>query len=228
MHLLESANFIDSNDCYRGQCITSISNLSKEIGWSYGIIRGILTRLEDSGFIVTETRKQKRGITVTISEYDRIQSVVSYGKEAKSIKEKPEQPKLEQTNNKGNVYAFYENNIGVLTPMLTEKIAACIEDFENGEEVVVYAMEIAIEKNKLTWNFINGILKNWRNANLKTLDEIKADQARRMKKLGIQKKSGRMIKHETLPEHITKKDEPVDPEAWERQKQILEERIKNL
>lgn len=230
MHLLEIANFTESDECSRGECVTSITRLSKDTGWAYGVVRGILNRLEEENLISISTRKQKRGIVVKVCEYDQLQSIGTYKKEVNSIKTKEyEQPKLEQTNNQSNVYAFYENNIGVLTPMLAEKIESCIQDFENGEEVVVYAMEIAIEKNKLTWNFINGILKNWRNANLKTLDAIKADQERRIIERERKNKfnaNGKPAKRETLPEWMKKEDVVTD--EMKQQTEALAERIKNL
>ncbi len=82
-HFVEGANYVDSNDCKIGQLITSILSIQKDTGWSYGIVRGIIGRLEDSGLIIVETRSQKRGITVTIVDYSRFQSLKNYEKNNK-------------------------------------------------------------------------------------------------------------------------------------------------
>lgn len=233
MHLLEIANFAESNECTRGECVTSITQLSKDTGWAYGVVRGILNRLEEENLISISTRKQKRGIVVKVCEYDQLQSIGSYRKEEQEHKVKHYPEQLKNSDNwKTNAHAFYEENINQnMSVTLAEKITDRIQDFEDGEEVVIYAMETAVLKNKLNWQYIDGILTNWKNANLKTLSAIKANQEQRMKQRKIKNNFnsyGRKIKHETLPEHITAADKQVDPEDWKEQKRILEERIKNL
>jgi len=98
--LLDEANYVKSSECNVGQLITSITSLQEDTGWSYGSIRGMLKRLEDDGFIEVETRKQKRGIKVTIVNYSLFQDLENYKKPNKENNK--EKTKGEQSNNKEN------------------------------------------------------------------------------------------------------------------------------
>ena len=44
------------------------------------------------------------------------------------------------------------------------------------EEIINYAISIATLNNKRTFNYFNGILKNWKTAGYKTLQEIKDNE----------------------------------------------------
>lgn len=79
-HFMNEANYIESSACQIGQLITSIKSIENETGWSYGVVRGVLGRLEDKGFIRVEAMSQKRGIKVTMMEYSRFQSLKTYEK----------------------------------------------------------------------------------------------------------------------------------------------------
>ena len=54
----------------------------------------------------------------------------------------------------------YEQNIGMLTPIISELIQEAVD--EHPEGWVEKAIGIAAEANKRNWRYINGILKNWR------------------------------------------------------------------
>lgn len=71
-----------------------------------------------------------------------------------------------------NIYGFAEKNIGrMLTPIEFEKIDIWKNNFN--EEIIKYAIQIAVLNNKKTFNYINGILNNWKSKGYKTLKEIK-------------------------------------------------------
>ena len=76
------------------------------------------------------------------------------------------------------VTKFYEQNINLLTPY-TAKI---LEDFteELGQDLVIYAMQIAVENNKKTISYIKAILNNWSKANIKTLEEAKRENKKKV------------------------------------------------
>ena len=68
---------------------------------------------------------------------------------------------------------FYNNNIGMITPYgLT-----ILEDYvqELGKDVVIYAMQISVEANKRTIQYIRGILNNWNKKGIKTIIEAKQE-----------------------------------------------------
>ena len=71
------------------------------------------------------------------------------------------------------VIDFYNNNIGQLTPFGL----SILEDYTNemSKDIVIYAMQISVEANKRTIQYIKAILNNWKKAGIKTLVEAQSD-----------------------------------------------------
>ena len=59
-----------------------------------------------------------------------------------------------------NVFRVYQDNIGVLTPMIAE----ALQDAErsDGPEWVCAAIDEAVKNNVRTWRYIETILERWR------------------------------------------------------------------
>ena len=77
------------------------------------------------------------------------------------------------TNN--TIYKYIEENFGrTISPVETEKINDWLSLYET--EIIKYAIQIATLNNKRTFNYVNGILKNWKTAGYKTLQEIKDNE----------------------------------------------------
>ena len=71
-----------------------------------------------------------------------------------------------------NIYDFIEKNYGrTISPLEIEKIDYWLLSFD--EEIIKYAIEISVFNNKKTLNYVEGILRNWKTAGYKTLQEIK-------------------------------------------------------
>ena len=71
-----------------------------------------------------------------------------------------------------NIYSYVETNfMRILTPLEINKIQEWIELY--GEDIIKYAVELSVFNGKKTFNYVDGILKNWKGNNLITLDEIK-------------------------------------------------------
>jgi len=60
----------------------------------------------------------------------------------------------------GLVITTYENNITPITPIVSEKIQAAVDEFGNDD--VIEAIGLAAKADVRKWNYINGILKSWR------------------------------------------------------------------
>lgn len=70
-----------------------------------------------------------------------------------------------------NVFKFYEDNFTLLTPYSTE-ILMHYEEKLSGD-LVIYAMQIAVEQNSKNIAYVKAILENWKNDNIKTLQQAK-------------------------------------------------------
>lgn len=72
-----------------------------------------------------------------------------------------------------DVIDFYNNNIGAITPFGLETLTSYVSEMD--KDIVIYAMQISVEANKRTIQYIKAILNNWQKAGIKTLVEAKEE-----------------------------------------------------
>jgi len=99
-------------------------------------------------------------------------------------------------NNKGSsIRSIWENNgFGLMSSKTMTDFDYWISDFEkigasqkDAEQLIVKAIEIAIDANARNYNYINAILKDWEQRGFKSVDEREA--ARKQKNTTKQQKS---------------------------------------
>lgn len=64
-----------------------------------------------------------------------------------------------QTKPQKNIYQLYEENIGPLTPLLSEDLTAAQEEFP--AQWIEEAFHIAVKNNARSWRYIDAVLKSW-------------------------------------------------------------------
>lgn len=86
--------------------------------------------------------------------------------------------KLKETKQKENISMqsaidFYDQNINLITPFEFQKL----QNFSNMEsELIIFAMQKAVTANKRNFNYIEGILKNWKVKGISTLIQAKNEE----------------------------------------------------
>lgn len=121
-------------------------------------------------------------------------------------------------------FAFYqENGFGILSPYIGDKIGAWIDDLS--EDLVIYALKLSVENNARNWKYAETILRNWFNANLRTLAEVEAENKKRedAKQKNHFKSNSRPIREEKIPESF---NAPQNSLSEEDKKQLDDERRK--
>jgi DnaD/phage-associated family protein len=58
-----------------------------------------------------------------------------------------------------NIFALYEQNIGLLLPMMAEELRDAADHYP--QEWIVEAFREAVEQNKRSWRYIRAILQRW-------------------------------------------------------------------
>lgn len=58
-----------------------------------------------------------------------------------------------------NVFSEYQNNIGLITPVIADRLKDAERDYSG--QWIKRAIEIAVERNARRWNYIDAILKRW-------------------------------------------------------------------
>ncbi|MCG1009248.1 phage replisome organizer N-terminal domain-containing protein [Salinicoccus sp. ID82-1] len=72
---------------------------------------------------------------------------------------------------------YVELGFGTINAFKAEQITEWLKIFE--PEVVIKSLEVASNNNKATMNYVNGILNNWKQRGLTTLDKVEAEEKRK-------------------------------------------------
>lgn len=156
--------------------------------WSNKTIRRTITKLENDGLIITGNyNKLKIDKTKWYSiDYQKLSILTSpCGQNDQSMWSNCPHPcgQNDQTNNHRvpenttdnvvvvNAHRFYQENFGVESPFVSECIDQWIDDV--GDEIVIEAMKRALKQQK-KWNYAEGILREWVQNNLRTIEDIEA------------------------------------------------------
>ncbi len=77
-----------------------------------------------------------------------------------------------------NIYEYIESNFGrTLSPVEVQEIDSWLLLYK--PEIIEYAIKICVFNSKRTFQYADGILKNWKGQDLNTLEEIKEEEAKR-------------------------------------------------
>ncbi|MCY6957928.1 DnaD domain protein [Clostridium brassicae] len=190
----------------RGEHHTSELKLAERWGVSKTTVRRFLNLLQSDEMI--ELKKSKKGTTLKVSNYNAFQD---FSEDEKTIKEpqknhkktikEPYENHTVYTNNNEkneknekndnnyinnnkedelNPLKEYQNNI-FPTPGMIEIQSIQKWSSNLGNELVVHAIGIAAENNVRNYKYIERILMDWNNNDIKTLDQAKAYSANRKK-----------------------------------------------
>ncbi|HFJ9465776.1 TPA: DnaD domain protein [Bacillus cereus] len=183
----------------------SLTTLAEKVGCGRKKIVQCIKSLEEKGYIQKVNRKDGQGnnlsniyyVLPTPSVSEKL--VVSEGNQG-SVPEKLGVVSEGNTNNTNlnntnltksssskNPYSFYENNIGMLNPFMADSIEQWVKD--TSEELVIAAMERTLKQQK-KWKYAEGILKQWANNNVKTLQDVEALESEYQRNKGVNKRVG--------------------------------------
>ena len=119
-------------------------------------LRNVPHHYKDAGLIVMKSQ-----LTASISQRN---TSISQGKatvsQSQLIKDSIKQNNKQQEEESPNLFAVYETEIGILTPM----IADAIQDAEKTYPAkwITDAIREAVSNNKRNWKYIEAILKRWK------------------------------------------------------------------
>ncbi|HII0871643.1 TPA: DnaD domain protein [Staphylococcus aureus] len=184
----------------RGQRLTSILTLSDLFNWSRFKVKTFLDLLESDGML--EVKTTSKYTLITIVNYDFYQSEQDRNQHQNDIKPTSKQhqsninptSKQHQTNTNNNdnkdnneknvnnekkkttAFDFFQDNgFGFITSYNLDDLNYYLDSFENdSDEIVTASLKIAKDRNKVTWGYAKSILNTWLNANLKSIEQVRA------------------------------------------------------
>ncbi|HDA1709668.1 TPA: DnaD domain-containing protein [Staphylococcus aureus] len=184
----------------RGQRLTSILTLSDLFNWSRFKVKTFLDLLQSDGML--EVKTTSKYTLITIVNYDFYQSEQGRNQHQNDIKPTSKQhqsninptSKQHQTNTNNNdnkdnneknvnnekkkvtAFDFFQDNgFGFITPYNLDDLNYYLDSFENdSDQIVTASLKIAKDRNKVTWGYAKSILNTWLNANLKSIEQVRA------------------------------------------------------
>ena len=122
-------------------------------------IRQTLKSAVSNGLLLSG--KIRTGGKKTLVVFNNDQGKATLGRLQKGLwQPSPTDHSFEQENQpQKNIYQLYEENIGPLTPLLSEDLTAAQEEFPH--HWVEEAIHIAVQNNARSWRYIDAVLKSW-------------------------------------------------------------------
>ncbi|MFE4523979.1 DnaD domain-containing protein [Cytobacillus firmus] len=134
-----------------------------------------------------------------------------------------------------NPIQLFEKLLCRLSEMQVQKLYAWQDDFDGQSEIINEAIRIADDKNKRFFGFVEYLLKEWANNNLKTIDRVRAYEQEKFNKAKIKpyQRKG-TVRTEMLPEWFEESKQPkqekkaMPEDDLARKKAELNEKLKKL
>lgn len=239
----------------RGQRLTSILTLSDLFNWSRFKVKTFLDLLESDGML--EVKTTSKYTLITIVNYDFYQSEQGRNQHQNDIKPTSKQhqsninptSKQHQTNTNNNdnkdnneknvnnekkkvtAFDFFQDNgFGFITPYNLDDLNYYLDSFENdSDQIVTASLKIAKDRNKVTWGYAKSILNTWLNANLKSIEQIRAFEKQQLESKKQTNKPYVKPSKEKTPKWLTDSTrETKTPEVDENLEKDREAFIKRL
>ncbi|MFE0442722.1 DnaD domain-containing protein [Aerococcus sp. NPDC058936] len=123
---------------------------------------------------------------------------------------------------------FYQQNFGVLNPYTSQQIVDAIDTFN--DDIVIKAMQIALDNNARNYNYVRAILKKWYENNATTIDDIDALELEHKNKQA-KKSYGKSQKESVAPKWLnqeTRQEKYQGKESAIEPKQVSDDEIAAL
>ena len=129
--------------------------LSNALG-SKEAIQNSINMVVKGGILLQIRRENASDAFMLNSESDR-----EIASDIGSIYESNDQPAdpWEIENTPPEIYSLYEQNIGILTPIMSEKLTEAEDKYP--AEWIKEAVGIAVEQNRRSWAYVSRILERW-------------------------------------------------------------------
>lgn len=237
----------------RGERLTSIRTISEWVGWyERGIfkkpntktIKTILDWLVANDMIeIYPNESNREGTHYRVVNYNDYQSgdseEVTKRKQSGNSQETVTGSKQEcikndkesicmYTEKLKEIVSLFENNIGVIPPILIDEISDYSKTFN--EDMFSEAIKIASNNKKRTVNYVLGILRQWKDGNIFTINDLEAlrkeKQIEREKDTNKKKTQAKKTRFHNFDQRSDKYSEEDLEKVVERKRKEAKERMK--
>ncbi len=157
-HLEGAIRFINHKDLMKDENLSKIINANPET--SYQKIKQAIKKTVDHGVILeVKIEKENEDESVLFLNSPKGRSAVKAIQEGKWNPKDDEDIPFGTLEEPENIFQLYESNISVLTPMIAETLKEAEDTYPL--HWIKDAIQIAVERNKRSWRYIEAILKRW-------------------------------------------------------------------
>lgn len=157
---------------------------------------------------------------------NQMETQVSIGKDS-LVKESKDKDSQEENVVIGAI-DFYQQNFGILNPYTSQQIVDAIETFN--DDIVIKAMQIALENNVRNYNYVRAILKKWYEHNATTIEDIESLEVEHKNKQA-KKSYGKSQKESVAPKWLnqeTRQEKYQGKETTTKPKQMSDDELAEL
>ncbi len=202
----------------------------------YGTVFTIIKYHEYQGFD-DDNKTLIETVNEPLSERNRneIETLSKQEQELKNLRIKECKEDTTTTAPVENPIQLFEKLLCRLSEMQVQKLYAWQDDFDGQSEIINEAIRIADDKNKRFFGFVEYLLKEWANNNLKTIDRVRAYEQEKFNKAKVKpyQRKG-TVRTEMLPEWFEESKQPkqekkaMPEDDLARKKAELNEKLKKL
>lgn len=173
----------------KGQFVFGRKRASEELRLKESTVRDYIKLLENLGTIVVKS--DNKFSVITVVNWAIYQSMEENSDSKNDNKSTTNQQQINTNKNvkngdnvkngeneKKKVTAFdffQDNGFGFITPYNLDDLNYYLDSFENdSDQIVTASLKIAKDRNKVTWGYAKSILNTWLNANLKSIEQVRA------------------------------------------------------
>ncbi|HEG7480106.1 TPA: DnaD domain protein [Staphylococcus aureus] len=162
---------------------------------------------------------------------NRLNRTLNKTKELKNIKNDKNVKNMKKEKKNYKVFDFFqENGFGFITQYILEDINYYLDAFcQDSDEILIAALKIAKDRNKVNWGYAKSILNSWLQMNLSNHDQIKAYEAqyKATKKMQNKQKQNYKSKEKT-PSWLTNQNQNTAVQVDEEFEKDRAEFLKKL
>lgn len=179
----------------------------------------------------SEQLNEQQTIQQTEQKKDnRLNKSLNKTKELKNIKNDKNVKKEKKEKNYKAFDFFQDNGFGFITQYIVEDINYYLDAFcQDSDEILIAALKIAKDRNKVNWGYAKSILNSWLQMNLNNYNQIKAYEAqyKATKKMQNKQKENYKSKEKT-PSWLTNQNQNTVVEVDEEFEKDRAEFLKKL
>ncbi len=161
---------INNKAGWKKEFTVAASVLSSKAGLSDGTFKRARNELKQKGYIIHKARGSNLSAVYQMISVQTIMDYSNFHKDSPLVKQKKKQKEVVLVVSP-ILHSFYDQNIGPVTPFIAESMKEWCEELS--EELVMEALKIAVRQNKLIFQYIDGILRQWQQKGVTRLAEVK-------------------------------------------------------